>query len=314
MHTKISAGTFPLSESLTTLYVPTFQLQGSNVGDLVRLWELAAIIAAHKLDATLDFSRCTFLSPVGVGFLGGVVRHLQYSGCKVIIKLSQINDAVKGFLISNGFLKALGLNKYEGQGSAIPYTEFVSMIEKDKVIDYLQDKWLGRGWVKVSEKLSNAIAGQTWEIFTNAFEHSKSSISVIACGQFFPKFKRLVLTVNDCGVGIPNKVRDHLGKSSTEMNGASALAWAFTSGNTTDNKRAIPRGLGLSLISEFVKINGGYLNVYSNDGAAHVDRNGMRFSQSPFCVQGTFVEIQLVCDENYYCLAKELSTEEYPLF
>jgi hypothetical protein len=35
---------------------------------------------------------------------------------------------------------------------------------------YLLNQWLGKGWGNISSRLQEAIAGQVWELYTNAFE------------------------------------------------------------------------------------------------------------------------------------------------
>jgi len=170
-------------------------------------------------------------------------------------------------------------------------------------MDYLEQYWLGRGWVQVSKRLRDAIVGHMWEIYNNAFEHSGSEIGVFTCGQHFPHNETLLLTVVDFGQGIPAKMRGFFRQHTDEelvakLTGASCLRWAFQAGNTT--KVGEPGGSGLDLLKEFVRLNQGKLEIYSNDGYAIVDKDGERFENRDLAFEGTVVHITLRCDEKLY--------------
>lgn len=170
-------------------------------------------------------------------------------------------------------------------------------------MDYLEQHWLGRGWVQASRDLRDAIVGHMWEIYNNAFEHSGSEIGVFSCGQHFPRRRTgetLVLSVVDFGQGIPATIRAFFRRHADEeqvakLSGASCLRWAFEAGNST--KEGELGGTGLDLLKEFVRRNHGKMEVFSNDGYAIVDRDGDRYKNREFSFDGTIVHITLRCDE-----------------
>ena len=124
-----------------------------------------------------------------------------------------------------------------------------------------------------------------WEIYSNAFEHSNTDIGVFSCGQYYRNQNDLVLSVTDFGKGIPRNVRSFLRHKDVDeaqilkLSGADCLKWAFKPGSTTCTGD-VPRGLGLDLLKEFVRLNQGKLEVYSNNAYAIVDKDGEQFVNS----------------------------------
>lgn len=205
-------------------------------------------------------------------------------------------------LNQNGFAGTFGSPFSGWSGNSIPYREDRSL-DMNGIMDYLTYNWIGKGWVHVSGRLRDAIAGRMWEIYNNAFEHSGTEIGVFSCGQYFPHNDTLLLSVVDFGQGIPAKVRTFFRQYTNEdlvskLTGASCLKWAFQAGTTT--KVGEPGGSGLDLLKEFVRLNQGKLEVYSNEGYAIIDRDGERYENHGISFEDTVVHITLVCDERLY--------------
>ena len=153
------------------------------------------------------------------------------------------------------------------------------------------------------------------EIYLNAFEHSQSQVGVFICGQYFPKKERLNLTIVDFGVGIPSNVR--LFKAHEfrpqQLPASKCMEWAFQEGTSTKQGDSNePRGLGLDLLRNFVKINRGWLDMFSHEGYIRIADGQISFADRTEFFEGTLVNISLKCDEKYYCLASEIDHE--PLF
>jgi hypothetical protein len=144
-------------------------------------------------------------------------------------------------------------------------------------------------------------------LFENARIHGQCSI-VFSCGQYYPKKKRLDFTVVDLGRTIRRNVREFLGDNT--MKGNKTIEWAVTEGHTT-KKGTIPGGLGLSLISGFVRLNQGKIQIISSDGFWEQNVKGissMGFHQ-PF--PGTLINLEInIADPLSYCLASEVSDRE----
>lgn len=289
--------------------VPTLN---DGPGDFEFLFRLARQTAEPGAEVELEFSGCRFLRQNAVALLGGLCRHIQKQGGQVAFAWHTMREAIATNLAQNGFAAAFGHGRGPWEGNSIPYREDRGQ-DADGIVRYLKDKWLGRGWVHVSEALRDAVVGRMWEIYANAFEHSGSPVGVFSCGQHFPGLGWLKLSVVDFGAGIPERVRQfHQGQDpgAGQYPAANCLKWAFQRGTTT--RPGLRRGLGLDLLKELVRANRGKLEVYSGDGYAYVGETRERYTGFATSFQGTVVNIALRCDDNFYYLASEKS--DAPLF
>ena len=288
------------------LDIPTIN---DNPGDFERLFGLWHVVNDSSGDVTFDFTPCRFLRPNAIAFLGGLARLIERRGYSATFDWETLNDPVKAILRQNGFASAFGCARALGfPGNSIPYREdqTQSIDVKDDIIDYLTHEWLGRGWVHVSDKLRNAIVGRVWEIYANAFLHSKSDLGVFTCGQFFWRMGVLKLAVVDFGVGIPATVREFFrdDPGAKQFPAAACLEWAFKPGTST-KAEGTGRGIGLDMLKEFVYANLGILEIYSEDAYALFRPRTQKYGKLSSSFEGTAVNITLRCDEKLYSLAEE---------
>lgn len=279
--------------------------------DFSRLFGIWSEVNGYFEDVRFDFSRCRFLRPNAVAFLGGLARLIESRLGTVIFDWNTLHDSwVRTTIRQNGFASAFGDATAPWAGSSIPYREDREF-RPNKIADYLSDDWLGKGWVHthVSESLKNAIVERMLEPYLNAFEHSESQIGVFSCGQYFPQLSELQLTLVDFGVGIPANVRGYLKKirpdlPAEKLRAGDCLRWAFQKMHTTKPGVA-SRGVGLDLLKSFIRATGGTMQVFSNDGFAEITAERENYDLFYPAFEGTVFHIKLVCDENYYCLAGE---------
>jgi len=198
--------------------------------DFERLFTIWSQVNGYFEDVRVDFSGCGFLRPNAVAFLGGLARLIESRLGTVVFDWSTLqNNAVMMNLRQNGFAGAFGHPSPGWAGNSIPYREDRRR-DPNEIMDYLEHSWLGRGWVRVSQRLRDAIVGHMWEIYNNAFEHSGSEIGVFTCGQHFQNKNELVLSVVDFGQGIAAKVRNFLRRDprAEKLTAAGCLRWAFS--------------------------------------------------------------------------------------
>lgn len=291
-----------------------FQIPTLNDGpsDFQALFALWTQINDYFEDVRFDFTRCRFLRPNAVAFLGGLARLIESRLGSVVFDWSTLPAGGKVItnLCQNSFAGTFGHPSSGWDGNSIPYRED-STLDMNDIMDYLTYNWIGKGWVHVSERLRDAIAGRMWEIYNNAFEHSGTQIGVFSCGQHFWRQNVLILSVIDFGRGIPANVRTFLRQYADEkrvakLTGASCLKWAFQAGNTT--KVGEMGGSGLDLLKEFIRVNQGKVEVYSNEGYAIIDSDGERYENRDISFEGTVVHITLRCDENLYRFRNEIES------
>jgi len=271
--------------------------------DFATLFSIWSHFNDYEQHVRFDFSQCGFLRPNAVAFLGGLARLIESRMGSVVFDWSSMhNQAVMNNICQNGFAGAFGHPSSGWDGNAIPYREDHNL-NMNRIMDYLTYNWIGKGWVHVSDRLRDAIVGRMWEIYNNAFEHSGTKIGVFTCGQHFQFNETLVLSVVDFGQGIPAKVRGFLRQYADDelvakLTGASCLRWAFQAGTTT--KIGEPGGSGLDLLKEFVRLNQGKVEVYSNEGYAIIDKDGEQYENKDISFEGTVVHITLRSDEKLY--------------
>ncbi|MGN7611902.1 ATP-binding protein [Magnetococcales bacterium HHB-1] len=274
---------------------------------LFKIWNQAN---ESKVDVRFQFSHCDFLRPNAVAFLGGLARLIQYQQRKVVFDWDTLTDnKVLTNLRQNGFAETFGYPTTHWSGNSIPYRED-SDLDMNSIMDYLTDRWIGKGWVNVSDALRDAIVGNIWEIYNNAFEHSETPIGVFSCGQHFPNRKELALSVVDFGQSIPTTVKNYfLFRGVTKarvakLSGADCMQWAFQRGHSTC-KQGIPRGLGFELLQNFISRNHGKLEIYSGNGYAIIDQDGHQFRTLKVPFTGTMVYTKLCCNDKLYTLGNE---------
>jgi hypothetical protein len=284
------------------IHIPRLNDSRADFEQLFAIWSQ---VNDYFEEVRFDFSHCDFLRPNAVAFLGGLARLITSRRGTAVFEWDTLHDkAVMMNLCQNGFAGTFGYSSPSWMGNSIPYREDRTQ-DMNGIMDYLTDYWLGKGWINVSQDLRDAIVGHVWEIYANAFEHAGSEIGVFSCGQHFWQKNELLLSVIDFGQGIAATVRNFVSSDprAEHLTAADCMRWAFKNGNTT--RPDIRRGLGLKLLKEFICVNQGKLEVYSNEGYALIDKNGEHFENLATSFEGTMIHITLRCDEKIYKLTQE---------
>ncbi len=258
-----------------------------------------------------DFSRCRTIYPNAIAFLYGLFRHVKSKDRDIFYVEGSIRKDIQSKLAQTGFLKKIEeIEDYQEKETLVPLREDKKNLPgtEDSIINYLKNEWLQKDWIHLSDLVRNAITGQVWEMYDNAFSHSNSPIGIFSCGQKIEnKFK---LSLVDFGRNIPFNVREFL--NDKKMSSSKALRWAFKDGNTTKKDN---RGLGLGLLKSFVKLNKGELEIFSGTGHVKINEKEDMFSSKKTCFNGTLIYITLMCDDKYYHFSNEMPpANAQPLF
>ena len=281
-----------------------------DLKDFDRLFQIKQQASQEHSEIFLDFSKCYFLRQNAVAFLGGLIRLLQSQGKTVNIKWDTLHKNIATNLQQNGFMHVFNNDREPWEGNSIPYREDFNQ-DEDCLVDYLKEKWLGKGWINVGQDLQNLIVSRVYEIYANAFEHGQSNIGVFSCGQYYPNLGELKLTVVDFGVGIPSHVRNY--QKNPNLSSDEALEWAFQPGKTT-RLGEVTGGIGLDFLKQFVNLNQGKLEIFSHDGYAIIDKCNESYQVRQTFFEGTLVNITLKCDESYYYFECSSDLDDQPLF
>ena len=158
----------------------------------------------------------------------------------------------------------------------------------------------------MSEKVRDNIRDYLLEIFKNVIDHTNSK-KIYTCGQFFPKTALLYFTLVDIGETIRYNVSNFHRKYGIQIPD-NALTWALQAGNTTIDVGS-PRGLGLSLIQSFVKLNNGQFFIISENETYEITQRGERYYKGTYSFPGTIVTLAFNLNDDAMYL---MNNEKYP--
>jgi len=286
------------------IFIPRINDDPSDFNTLFKIWS----DCQDQQQIELDFSRCTFLKQNAVAFLGGMISHIKSNGGSVSLNTDTLTSALRANLEQNGFLFEMGEDVSPWDGNSVPYREDREQ-DLQKISRYLQEKWIGKGWLNIHPDLIEAIVSNVLEIYSNAFTHGFSPNGVYSCGQKYPQLEVVKITAVDFGIGIPQSVRTYLratGKTDT-IPDDKTLQMAFQDGFST---RPELGGMGLKLLKEFIQINKGRLDIYSHSGHAIIDADGERYEIIDSFFKGTVVNISINIDQKFYYLTTESSKQD----
>jgi hypothetical protein len=178
------------------------------------------------------------------------------------VRLDHISPSVEKILAKNGFLSNYGRKRQtDTWGTTIQYNRFER--KDDRYFGaYIERHFQSSALPEMTTALRKKFWESIFEIFNNAVIHSESDLGIFACGQYFPRKKRLDFSIADLGIGIQCNLENHLG---LKLPADQAIAWAMQGRNTTKTG-TIPGGLGLKLLREFIRLNQGRIQIVSNDG------------------------------------------------
>jgi anti-sigma regulatory factor (Ser/Thr protein kinase)/anti-anti-sigma regulatory factor len=244
-----------------------------------------------------DFTKVTFIEPVGVVVLSNLIEYLKKLGVSVCFKGHKNRTKCTVFLDDSGFFnQCLKARIFDGSGlrsTTVP----LKLIAQTEFTSYLYMKlmpWIGRE-VGLTEQSLSALRTSLEEILHNVNDHSGVSIGC-TFAQHFPNMKQIQIAISDFGRGIPKVVRTKLPK----LTDPEALKKACEEGfSTQSNVRN--RGAGLpNLIRYVTQRNNGTVLIASGEAniSAAKGINGTKLTartQSGF-YPGTLVRVILRTD------------------
>lgn len=250
---------------------------------------------------TIDLSNVNFIASNLFSVLGCILyEYAQHNPDSEALFVKGVTPAIKETMQKNGFCVHLGLSKIpDAHNTVIPYKSFpVNKI--DEYERYLTlNLFTRRDLPIMTQELNDTIRDSLLELFKNVSDHT-SSKQVFTCGQYFPKSRMLYFTIVDIGETVEYNVNTyHNSHNLTVPN--NTLLWAMEEGNSTSFTQK-PRGIGLSLIKDFVMLNKGEFYIFSHDDTYEFRHTKERFKKLNYPFPGTTVTIgfNLRDDAVYY--------------
>jgi len=210
-----------------------------------------------SIDRTCELSIDGWLDANMCAPLGAILRRHAARGKNIVLS-GHMPDIFR----KNGFLSEFGIaSTKDTHRTTIGYRRF-SLKDKEAFQVYIVSHFKPkiRGLPLMTDALLRKFRESLFEVYGNAVDHSETELGIFACGQHYPRDHRLDFSIADLGISIRGRILKDLG---TEMTPSQAIRWAME-GNTTRKGR--PGGLGLQLIQEFIRLNGGRIVVVSGSG------------------------------------------------
>ena len=210
-----------------------------------------------------DMTNCGWISANLFSVLGALCREYITSTSGASIRFENIRGEINSLMIRNNFGSVLGqlCSPSSPEDTTIDYKEFNRGSRKE-FTQYFKDSVLSRqSMPQLSNELECRIVEDISEMYNNFVDHAETE-TVFTCGQYFPKIKELAFTVVDTGATIPYNVTSHLNRQGIDLS-MSCIEWALVEGNTTKTDMQYPRGLGLSIMKQFLAHNNGQIKILS---------------------------------------------------
>lgn len=278
------------------------QTSFNSHNELARLYEEINAFSGNHL--VLNFNNVTFISANQFAVLGCILSDFQYKNKNTRISITNMSERLSSIIRVNGFNMHVSWPSLPDRyNTSIPYKIFnVSQISEFE--KYITISIFNRSDIpKMSFRLKECMIDNILEIFNNVKEHTNAE-HVYTCGQYFPKKKLLYFTVVDSGETIPYNVKHFFHDQNKTLNDFS-VNWAIQSGNST-RRTDSPGGLGLFLLSDFIRMNEGELFIVSGNESFEQTKRGSRCVYLNHTFLGTIVTMAFnMADKSSYCLTSE---------
>lgn len=218
-------------------------------------------------------------------------------------KFGVVPRIVEDLFVKNWFFHGIGLaaKPEEHHTTRIPFRSFKTS-EINEFLDYLELTLEGKGLPPLDSTFCLQLLQCLGEVFVNAETHSDSALGVFVCGQHYPAQQRLVLTIADAGVTIPERIASRFGR---HLSAVHALEWAMTKGHTT--KINTPGGIGLKLLRDFAREQQGEVWIASGRAFWEMQSGVETISELDDPFPGTVVTLKIPTEPTPGALPPELS-------
>lgn len=259
--------------------------------------------ANPDLPATIevDFTHVRHIKPPSVAFLSNMTHWFRCMGSEVVFSGADLDREAIKYLDDSQFFELHGGEKLSPNSTCRPTTMPVRQLARSDSHSWLEYTFLP--WLIDKSCLSkNSLAevkSSLQELINNISDHTDFEEGCIF-GQWYPKTNKILITVADFGVGIPQNVR----KVTPDLTDSDCLVKAaedgFSSKSLPTNRGA---GLYLLLLNIVQRFNGavtirsghGYAEFVNQDGSIYVTTN----VECGYCV-GTTIDIVLHTDQIPY--------------
>lgn len=281
------------------LYVFVDHNINNNIEDISDLIELQYDFLSGKCKKLyFQFTDCEFVNAAVAVIIGTLPEYAKTCGKSVCFRFpkDRENHPVLCFMKDVGmyeyYVKKAKI-KYAGE-NAIPFNR----IEDERMMEEYTDKIMELAPIKMEWEAQCILSSYIYEVYQNGFFHSESEIGVFTSGVWKPDVKEFVFSIYDMGVGIPNKIRRHMKRE--DISSEKCLEIAFLEGFSTSNDGNLNRGLGLSRLEKFIRLNSGKMFMFTDDICCAIsEQEEKKYHMLKKAIKGTLIIINIIADENH---------------
>lgn len=253
---------------------------------------------------TIDFNKTRWLEANLSAVLGVILEVGVNNNNKITIK--RISKSISRILIKNEFFKSLGIeielkDLYE---TTIRYAIF-KKDDKIEFQEYLKKEFIPKLNLAMSDEFAKELRGNFEEVFQNARIHGQCD-NIHVCGQYFYSNERVKFTIVDIGRTIHQNYTKYFGANISDED---AIDWATKDGSSTKD-RDETGGIGLFQLREFIKENGGKIQIISSKGYWEETCGEKVLHKYDYSFDGTIVNIEVDVNKKMYLSKREI-TEVY---
>lgn len=232
----------------------------TNLFGLERLIELNYLEPDDK-SIDIDMSSLKFIDANLISVFAAILFKKCGDGYQV--KLNHIRAEIRDIFKRNHFIPPNNDELFNPQETVMEFKIFYPYSEIE-FIKYINEQLLDKSqFPKMSDRYKKQIRSKIQELFANAVEHGKAK-QIYCCGQHFPKKGVMNFTIVNLGTTIVENVNSFLKEN---LEASKAIEWASKEGHSTAASETNPtRGLGLSLLHDFIIKNHGELSILSDNG------------------------------------------------
>ena len=261
---------------------------------------------------TIDLSNVNFIASNLFSVLGCIFSEFKQGKSESdALRIRGMKQPILDTVQKNGFCEHIGLKKIPDiHNTVIPYKEFWAIEIEDYERYLTLNLFTRKDLPKMSKTVSDIIRDSLLELFKNVNDHTSSDF-IYTCGQYFPKSNLLYFTIVDIGETIPYNVH----RFHTEHNLSSpdnTLKWAIMEGNTTSFTKG-PRGIGLSIIQDFISLNKGALYIISEQETYELFSGKERYKKLDYPFPGTIVTVGFNLNDttSYHFISEKNGTIQF---
>ena len=149
--------------------------------------------------------------------------------------------------------------------------------------------------VPIGSQIKEDLGAVIGEILMNACMHSESKAGIVFVGEYVSGQNVLNISIYDHGVGFRSRIADYLGENS--ITPGEAILWALKEGHSVD-KSSRTSGLGLNETVDFMRRNGGLLEIISGNACWQMLYGKEQLIDMQETIEGALVNFSIVIDNS----------------